>query len=490
MAANSQAMPISTEQTPGARRVRREQLLRAMERARSYEAWRVAASDYDLLSGGARWKERRRSTLYDFELIESKLERLRALRRQGDAAGLLFEIEEGIHGNLGGMGKPQLHERSKLGTKLLITDYIEAVVDALQYLAAADPETISHETKLDLFDRAAHCFGRTALMMSSGGMLMFFHFGVARALFDSGLLPDVISGSSAGAIVAAVLGTRSDAELKGFLYPENIYFGRTWKANALEKLTGLRRFFTPDAFDETFARLIPDLTFREAYDRTGRHISISVSPCERHQTPRLLNALTSPHVLIRSAVRASCAVPGLFEPVQLLARNSDGRTVPFLRARWIDGVFAADLPAKQLGRLYGTNYHVVSYINPFLPFRLRDRKQGSHALGPAASFAKETARWALQHAERAIGRYLPTSSAGVITKVAHDVLSQNYTGDITITPEKRFYAPHRLASPFTYREMSDLLMAGERQTWPRLERIRLATCISRNLDSILDELRR
>ena len=36
---------------------------------------------------------------------------------------------------------------------------------------------------------------------------------------------------------------------------------------------------------------------------------------ERDQKSRLLNAIASPNVLIRSAVMASCAIPGVFPPV-------------------------------------------------------------------------------------------------------------------------------------------------------------------------------
>src|SRR3546814_9307188 len=62
---------------------------------------------------------------------------------------------------------------------------------------------------------------------------------------------------------------------------------------------------------------IGDLTFAEAFNRTHRIVSITVSPAEAHQQGRLLNYLTAPHVLLRKAVLASCAVPGIFAPVQL-----------------------------------------------------------------------------------------------------------------------------------------------------------------------------
>jgi TAG lipase/steryl ester hydrolase/phospholipase A2/LPA acyltransferase len=42
-----------------------------------------------------------------------------------------------------------------------------------------------------------------------------------------------------------------------------------------------------------------------------------VAPAEKHQNGRLLNAITSPNVFVREAVLASCAVPGIYEPVAL-----------------------------------------------------------------------------------------------------------------------------------------------------------------------------
>lgn len=200
--------------------------------------------------------------------------------------------------------------------------------------------------------------------------------------------------------------------------------------------------------------------------------------------------MTSPHVLIRSAVRASCAIPGLFEPVQLMARDAQGKTVPYLRSRWIDGLFAADLPAKQLARLYGTNHYIVSMINPMMLPTFRDHKLQSAGLQPLAKAAKAVARSALKSADVYLGKYLPASSLGVVNKVAHDLLSQDYVGDISIAPKRRLFSPLRLLSPFSYEEIDALVLAGERQVWPRIEMIRICTQISRTLEEILGRLDR
>ncbi|TVP91554.1 MAG: DUF3336 domain-containing protein, partial [Pseudomonadaceae bacterium] len=50
-------------------------------------------------------------------------------------------------------------------------------------------------------------------MLSGGASWGYFHAGVLRVLLAEGLLPKVISGSSAGAILAAIAGTHRDQEL-------------------------------------------------------------------------------------------------------------------------------------------------------------------------------------------------------------------------------------------------------------------------------------
>src|SRR5690606_14120896 len=91
------------------------------------------------------------------------------------------------------------------------------------------------------------------------------------------------------------------------------------------------------------------------------------------QTSRLMNAITSPNVYIRSAIDASSAVPGLLPTVTLYAKGADGKPKPYLPTRkWVDGSFAEDLPTKRLSRLYGVNHYIVSMINPASMFFTND----------------------------------------------------------------------------------------------------------------------
>lgn len=88
---------------------------------------------------------------------------------------------------------------------------------------------------------------------------------------------------------------------------------------------------------------VRDLTFQEAFELTGRIINISISPNDvRKDVPHLLNYLSAPNVLVWSAASASCAVPFLFAPVELLCKDSNGNIVPYFaegNVKFADGSF-------------------------------------------------------------------------------------------------------------------------------------------------------
>ena len=51
-----------------------------------------------------------------------------------------------------------------------------------------------------------------------------------------------------------------------------------------------------------------------------------------------------------SAASASCALPGLYEAVELVAKDGQGRHVPYhmSRVKWTDGSLQSDLPMNRL----------------------------------------------------------------------------------------------------------------------------------------------
>ena len=196
----------------------------------------------------------------------------------------MFTLNEGIHGNIDGIGRHSLYSRAKFGTKTLIEQYIDEVDDSLRFLAELKSDEIGVQEKLDFFYRVNVCFGRSALMLSGGGVLGFYHMGVVKVLLEQGLLPRVISGSSAGSLVAAALGTHTDEELERFYDPASVVFEAEREANAFTRMFfGANPQIDVSDLEQMIARMIPDMTFQEAYEKTGRQISITVAPAERHQ---------------------------------------------------------------------------------------------------------------------------------------------------------------------------------------------------------------
>ena len=457
-----------------------------MQQASSYQQWYELASNHDRESGSELWRKQPESGLYDAANINVRLRKLRKLRKQGDDHGLLFALNEGIHGNMAGMGKSALYQQAKCGTKLLIEEYINEICESLNHLAPRHLKSVPWADRVEFFQRASHCYGRSALMLSGGGTLGYFHFGVLKALIEQELCPVVISGASAGAFVAAVVGTRTDSEYLA-LFEDNYLARQLTSNNADIKIgIGMANKIDMRGIKREMARHIPDMTFLEAYEKTGRSINITISPAEPRQTSRLLNHIASPNVTIRSAVLASSAVPGIFPPVQLEARDVQGKIKPYLPSRrWIDGSVSQDLPAKRLARMYGVNHFVVSQVLPGLG-RDVNLKPGVRKIVSDASIAatKQVVRGCLdfvQHRAK-VGPRLATAMEAV-----NALIDQQFKADVNIVPG---FGDTRLADilrNLDEDEMVKLIAAGERATWPRLPVINMTTRIGRTLDGILHE---
>lgn len=467
-----------------------KKLSAAMQAATSYDEWRDAALAHDAASGANRWKGMDQSNDYDFVSIRTRLDHLRKLRARKDDRGLLFVLNEGIHGNMGGMGRVANYGHAKFGTKHLIVEYVEEIARALEHIASHTIADVSFHEKLDFFRRASHCFGRSALMMSGSGTLLYFHIGMARALWREGLLPDIISGSSGGAIVGSILCASDDEELDRALDPEHLP-GIDEQEGWINQLLAHVRPERVTAADvwQTLEEHLPDYTFQEAFERTGRHMNVSVAPVESLQKSRLLNADTSPNVFMREAVLASTAFPGFFPAVILMAKNDKGERQAYNAARkWVDGSLSEDLPAKRLARLYGVNHYIVSQTNPFIIPFIGDQKRKTDAVSMVKYGVIDSARTWINAGAAVMDR--PLSKVPEVKRLSNSLLSvinQSYVGDINILPRSKLHNPLRALAWRTHEEIAKLVEEGERCTWPHIERIRIQTRISRTLDSILNE---
>lgn len=462
-----------------------------LDSARSYEEWASLAQSHDEISGKAKWKRRLDSPLYECDMILDRHEILRSLLQEGDFQGLLFTLNEGFHGNLGGMGNPSLYQVAKFGTKELIRNYVALISESLEKIYQVDDEVISVSEKLDFFRRASHCYGRSALMLSGGAGLIYYHHGVVQSLIDQNVLPHVISGSSAGSVVTAQLGVLSNEELKQGYFSKKLY--AIPGVLSPRVISGYHPDIESTDIKEAMLDSIPsDMTFQEAFEHTGRYINITASPAERHQTSRLLNAITSPSVYVRSAVDASCSLPGVVPAVGLYAKGVGGKPKPYLSSRkWTDGSFSEDLPSKRLSRLFGTNHYLVSMINPFAVGFIKDKKpyESKGLRDAAAKVVCGASKYALIRAEKLLAE-TPGSVVSPLILMVHSILDQDYTGDINFLLETKNFKWKNVLFSYEDDDINALKQAGMRSTWPKIEMIKNATLIADTIDGILEHLDR
>ena len=468
---------------------RLSELENVMKTAESYAEYKDAAQAHDELSGAPEWKAKDACKDYDYLAIRKRVQRIKQAKSSNDAAGLMYILHEGLHGNLGNIAASSLNRHAKIGTKHLIEEFIKQVCEALDFIYQADENEIDFYEKLSFFDETAHAFGRSCLMLSGGAGLGFFHGGVVKSLVEHDLLPDVISGASAGSIIAALVGTRTNEELKNILTPEAIYTKfcqwRLWKGFSKDSLLDSTNL------ENALIELFDLTTFEEAYKKTGKHMTITVSPADLHQFSRLLNAKTSPNAIIAQAVRASCAIPIVFSPVQLKAKNQAGDIVPYIPTRrFADGSIMADLPFQRLARLYGVNHSIVSQTNPISTlFRARDKRDTTGLLGLTLRHAAKIAKINSIYAFDVLEGFISHRATKLGIHKIRSIIDQQYMGDINILPDPTLTNFMQIISNPSKESLAELLKHGERATWPQLDLIERNTIISKTLRKYLKLLK-
>lgn len=464
---------------------------RMLAEAPNYEMWKAAALELDFLEGNVEWKEEFGSDLYHYELIHDRLSNLRNYRQQNDFERLKRALREGLHHDLGNMGNTALYTRSRVGTKHLIEEYITQVCESLDFLCDTRVPGFPVVDKLQFFRDTLTSYGRPALLLSGGATLGMFHFGVIKALWEKGLLPQVIAGSSIGAIIAGILGVHSDAEIPDMLVPEN-HDLTAWKWRGLLSAVRGDGLMDQEQLQTCLRANIGEYTFEEAFQKTGRSINVSVSPVQTHQKARLLCGYTSPYLLVWSAVLASAAVPGIFPPVPLMKKDIHGNVLPYMsRLKFVDGSVVSDLPIERLMHLYDVNFTIVSQTNPhvvpFLNRRGRDEKISITNL-PMHLLKSE-----IQFHGQGLFDYLRKRvQPEILRQVSgqmYTIMGQRYSGDVTISPSYRLKDYRRMLSNPDPAWVREMILQGERATWPKISMIRSHARISKTLERCIGRLK-
>lgn len=272
------------------------------------------AGELDDLDGNNEWKAIDESDEYDHKALRTRLDDLEEALGRNDFAAILHNIRTSFARDLSNMTNPELYKCARIGTKNLIDLYVTTATTAVStVLDLADKLFFNiDETRylLEQLQATRQAFGRSALLLSGGATFGMNHTGVVKSLWQMRLLPRVISGSSSGSIVAGVVCAHTDEEIPAILSSfgsgDFSVFGSDDQPENL--MHRIKRFLTTGSlFDINHLRrvmrdLIGDITFLEAYYRTRRILNITVSHAEPHELPRLLNYVTSPNVVIWSAM--------------------------------------------------------------------------------------------------------------------------------------------------------------------------------------------
>lgn len=368
------------------------QLHQEQRNAVTQDEWMDLAERIDNIQGNDIWRSDPNCPLYERERIAARVDEYVHLMRRRDIFELMFVLRGSIGRNKFGLLHEGLFTKAMAGSKVLTETYHNVVCAALDFVCDAPvlpgEEQIPTDARLAFFNETRHAYGRTALLLSGGAALGFYHVGVVKTLMENRLMPRVIGGSSAGSILCSMIGTRTDEECKRDLFEvkgtdavghsgklvlnffrpvqkevEEMQYKRASNVGGLievyqntagafhdakrtlqgfvpismrnvssflyDILTGNTRpqdIFKNDTahFRECVRADVGNFTFQEAFDRTGRILNIVVTPNNSSDPPRLLNYLTAPHVMVWSAAVASSSLPGVFEANRLVVKEADG----------------------------------------------------------------------------------------------------------------------------------------------------------------------
>ena len=177
---------------------------------------------------------------------------------------------------------------------------------------------------------------KIGLILSGGGARGISHIGAVKALMEQGIKPDIISGTSAGAFIGALLayGYSPDDILDIFLktsFAGYLRFGFS--------MGGLLRI---DRAEEILKKYIPENSFE------ALKIPLIVTATDIHAGEEICfrkGELAKP-------VLASCCLPGLFKPIHFQGRDL------------VDGAIFNNLPVACLEK--EVDYMIGIHCNPIL----------------------------------------------------------------------------------------------------------------------------
>lgn len=393
---------------------------------------------------------------------------------------------------------------------------------------------MDRQMKIQVLSDSRTTFGTTALLLQGGSLFGLCHLGVVKALLEHDLLPKVIVGTATGALMAALVGIHPAQDLPRFLSGEfmdlSAFATASRKARErtdehielledpppkskfhnwyhtlerrMQRLIEKGFLLDPEVLAESVKANVGDLTFEEAFLRTGRVLNIIISsPSE--DIPNLMNYLTAPNILIRSAAMAShitnMARHRDSQPIQLLYKDNSGTihtlsTNPAQATKIHRPPSALDrkTPLTRLKQLFNIDHFIISqarpYIAPFiapsLPY-IRKPNQHTSFLPSFTSLLTEGIKHSLLLAD--ILGLLPDPLRRVLSD--ETVPTAGGSDSLTLVPEVSLSDWRRLLKNPSREELHFWIVRGQRSVWPALCALKMRCCLEFALDQAYESLR-
>ncbi|WP_025763438.1 patatin-like phospholipase family protein [Dyadobacter tibetensis] len=146
---------------------------------------------------------------------------------------------------------------------------------------------------------------KVGLVLSGGGARGIAHIGVIKALYESGIKPDLISGTSAGAFVGAFMAAGySPDDLLEILIKTRLlrYLSPAWNLKGLFKIEGAEKLMLQYLPENRFESLKTPLIVSAT--------DLFAAEAVEYSTGNLI-----------SPVLGSCCLPGIFAPLEFEGRH-------------------------------------------------------------------------------------------------------------------------------------------------------------------------
>ncbi|GMM34236.1 hypothetical protein DASC09_015610 [Saccharomycopsis crataegensis] len=452
-----------------------------LRNSQNYQEWVENAKKLDSTFGLDQWRKDPVFYYYDYRTLAKTIKNLRSSTNDCDIEQCMVVLQNCLKSNFAGIENPIMYSQTYYGTKYLIETYRKQVMESLRFISASDK--VSVERKYRFFKTVYFLFGRSALCLSGGACFAYTHFGLIKALVENDLLPEIISGTSGGSLVAALACTRTNEELKKLLVPALAYkitacedslftwFPRWWRTSA--------RFDPVDWARKSQFFTMGSMTFQEVYDRTGKILNVSTVPSDPHSPVILCNHITSPDCVVWSALLASSSVPGILPPIILMTKDKHtADIVPFsFGSKWKDGSLRTDIPVEELNKYFNVTFSVVSQVNPHISFFFFAPKGAvgrpvsrRHATGLRGGFVGSAVENFLKLEIRKWLKFLKGLSLfpRLLDQDWSNVWLQRFTGTITVWPKMSISDFWYILSDPTPKRLEGMIRKGEMVAYPKL----------------------